>query len=744
MQQGTCFINYEDFKECYRTYKKETKSIYSIQNSTSVEYYNSRCGANIREDIIFTQVKFCCSKLQGHNGKRKTQENICPAYFLLQYDIKLDRLVVKEECTTHIHSEKEKFSLTLPPVKTVSIDFDVPSKKICEERPSLSPVKEDDQGKIFQDAPCNSNTDLTLDVQDIAESPSNDKPSASINTIPPEIPVEAVARLANLIIDFQTRDVGSKSSLIINCQQQLDQLCFQTGKMGSLFEKFPESILIHKVACKHGYILYSFLVENKERIGKVVNFSFIKEDNARNISNLFEMFKDYSPEWAKVKVIYIDISFGHVDILKKAFPSAQTLLSVYHTVRLIERKSKGSSNFKDWLRKWIDDAIYHTTPEKLNFLSEKLQHKLDKDLYAKLSANWFSCELLWYMHVKKGLHACNTYMDSLGLVTDTISSLLAKQSSMETTIQQFIESADCFNSKGLENQRDGSLGFSRRTPKVPRKNNKEKPQHILPLPLPVPQIGHLKPLKVKSTWKPCPSSESSTLSLDKPGNALIFNRKVPSRPREKSNTMLFSLREHCNDLGFQLCLKEWEVVQKSTHLINVKTNFIAVQILEESHAVSFNGQSCTCYFNQLYKLPCRHILSMLYANKKPVKEDMVCLSWLKRYKQPISDAKVSNTILYYSKSEEEAKERVTKIKSLAKELCNLLMQCDGAEIQVRSSTLQLLMDRWRNESNHIKDELVQNEPNELPYQWVKKEPLDGADNSGCYELCRLDTYPAIK
>ncbi|XP_075033791.1 zinc finger SWIM domain-containing protein 3 [Mixophyes fleayi] len=756
MQRGTCFINYEDFKECFKTYKEDTKATYSIQSSVSVRHHNSKCGTDIRQDIIFTQVKFCCSKLQGHNGKRDTQENICPAYFFLQYDMQLDRLVVKEECSTHIHSAATKSLLSsqvLPHVKPISNNSDVPSKKICGERLSPSPDKKDDQGNFKPDSPSMSQTDLPLIVQDKAEGHSSDMPSATIDTVLEGISGDAVSRLANLIKDFQTRDAGSKSLLSINCQQQLEQVCFQTSKMSSLFVRFPESLLLHKIASKHGYILYAFLVESKERVGKVVNFCFVREDDAKNISKMLVMFKDFNPEWPKVKVIYIDISFAHTDILKEAFPSAKALLSVYHTVRLIERKIRGSSDIKDWLHKWIDDAIYQTSPEKLSFLAEKLQHKLDKELYAKLCTNWFSCELLWYMHVKKGLHACSIYMDSLGLVIDTISSLLARQSSMEITIKQFVESADCFNSKGLANKRDGSVGFSRHIPKVSRKPNRSKPRPILPLQSStslVAQTGPFRTVKTKGVKVPPLDGSMNNQILETSdnrspsGNDSALNPNISGKPQKIVDTLLHSLREHCSDLAFQLCSKEWEVVQKSTYLINVQTNSIAVQILEESHEVSLAGQYCTCYFNKLYKLPCRHILSMLCAHRKPVEEHMVCLSWQKKYIKPISDTKVCDTVLYYSKSEDEAMARVSMIKSLTKELCNLLMQCEGdSEMQVRFSTLQMIMDMWRKESSSDKDCLAQKQTNELPYQWVKKEPLEGEENSGCYELHRLDPHPAM-
>lgn len=51
MQVGSCFKNYEDFKECFRIYKKENRLQYGLKNCVSVRFYNRKHGADIREDV---------------------------------------------------------------------------------------------------------------------------------------------------------------------------------------------------------------------------------------------------------------------------------------------------------------------------------------------------------------------------------------------------------------------------------------------------------------------------------------------------------------------------------------------------------------------------------------------------------------------------------------------------------------------------------------------------------------------
>ncbi|KAM3923062.1 zinc finger SWIM domain-containing protein 3 [Leptodactylus fuscus] len=727
MQRGTCFINYEDFRECFTAYKKETKSSYSIESSVSVRSHNTKFNANIRPDVTFTEVKFGCSKLHGHNGKRKSQDIVCPAYFFLKYDMDLDRLVLKEVSLTHIHSKRTnppRASVVYPPVpeRCPSPDLKIPSKKIC--RNSLSLKKAEDLEEVRRDIPSSSDVKgiLPVETQDTGE--ANSKPTSDVK--PEGLSAEAVLRLDCLIKDFQKVDVGSKSSLTIGSQNQLEHLCFQTSSMSSWFLKFPECLLLHRVSSRHGYILYAFLVETKERMVKLVHFSFVTEDHAKNVSKMLELFKHFNPEWPKVKVIYTDVAFGHTDILKETFPSAKVLLSVYHTVHLIERKVKGRSSLKDWIHKWIDEAVYDPSCENLKFLAQKLEYNMDKDLYEKLSKEWFSNELLWYMHVKKGIHSCSTYMNSIALIDGRISSCVARQSSVENAVHEFLRSADCFNNKGLEKGRYPT--FPMNASKAPPKKSSKKLRPILPA-LEAPPSGSKFSIELMKKAV----NKTAILKTGAPLGPKLGTWK----PVKLANKMLLSLAECCNGVGFQLCSRELDIVQKSGHLIDEKPNFTTVQILEDTHTVSLGGYSCTCYFNKEYKLPCRHILSFLHAGKRPVEENMVSIKWRKNYVKPILDSRVYGKVLHHSKSKAETSARVGMIKSLAKEFYNLLMPCDGPELQVRISMLQNIVDMWKNDSSDKKPCLSQDKPTELPYRWVPKEPTKGETSSG-YELFILD------
>uniref|UniRef100_A0A8D0L7D1 Zinc finger SWIM-type containing 3 n=1 Tax=Sphenodon punctatus TaxID=8508 RepID=A0A8D0L7D1_SPHPU len=705
MEVGSCFKNYEDFKECFSTYKKENKCHYGLKNCVSVRFYNRKHGTSIREDITFMQVKFGCIRSREYCKKRKQQPNLCPAYLVLQYSEELDRLVISELNSNHVHVDSGN-----PAARAVSSPVTkAAAKPVVSEANGGPPVKLRRQqsgeaevsGTIGKGSMKVENTleeplPAPVDVASVVPATGRESVSAT-----------ALVRVAEVMKNFLRVDMGSLASISVGSDQDLDRLNFQTSKMRSLFVKFPESLLLHRVQSERGHVLYAFLVESKDRVGKLVHFSVLKEDTEENVGKMLSVFKEFNPEWKKVKVAFVDMAFLHKATLQQLFPSAQVLLSVYHTVRFLEKKVKKSDasfSTKHNLKLALRGAVFSTSSANLDTLSQQVKGLVDQELYTYLQANWFSCEMLWYMHAKKGLHSCSTYIDSLDLITHKLSSLFSKQVSLETSILHFVEYADCFNTKGLENLNQGfsstegdSLSDLMEEPKVHTRATVKR---------------GISQSQVKNTG---------------PSKQLI-----KQKPAKSMDSMLAALRETCTDLGYQLCLNEWEVVQKSTQVINIAKGKIMVQLLEDTHQVSKDCRSCSCYFHCRYQLPCRHILSVLHANKKTVEEAMVCKRWQKKY-QHLSmlgenlPERIGHPAGTLPAAEEE---RHDKIQSLSKELANLLLQSEGEELEERSSTLKMIVDIWTKSSEPVEETgkpLTFRNVGDLPFLWVKQEEMEAED-----------------
>ncbi|XP_030068867.1 zinc finger SWIM domain-containing protein 3 isoform X2 [Microcaecilia unicolor] len=686
MEAGSCFRNYEDFKESFNSFKKETKYQYGLKNCMSVRYYNRKHGTNIRDDITFMQVRFECMQAQGQNKKRKLLPSSCPAYFVLQYNEELDRLVISEQNSNHVHTNSEN-SL----VQTCC------SGKTAINKPPASPQQK--RWRENQNPLMSENTDEKLVT---AEKQSSERASIVLTEASTvlEMPKtdtcgNALMRVAEVMKNFLRVDTGSMASISAGCSQDLNRLNFQTSKMRGLFVRFPECLLLHRVQSEYGHVLYAFLVESKERVGKVVHFAVLKEDTVENVTKMLTVFCEFNPEWTKVKVVFTDTSFVHNAVLKEAFPSAQVLLSVYHTVRLIERKAREASAFRESLAVALRAVVFSTSTVNLLALAKMLKQVLEPEFHDYLQANWFSCEMLWYMHVKKGLHSCSTYIDSLELITHKILSLFSRQTSLETSILHFVEYADCFNTKSLENLYRGFSSIAKESPKSSLRNSKAGTSNSTPFRfLPLPQ--------------------AATVPVTQPAFKKVNGIDL----------MLNALQNICTELGYQMCKNEWEVVQKSTQLINIQKTYISVQLLEDTHQVSSNYRNCSCSFYTCYRLPCRHILSVLHASKRPVEATMVNQCWQLKSHQRLEEEVLLDQLQCSAECLTTAEERCTKIKNLSTELANLLKQCEGAELAERCSTLQMIVDIWNKSSEKTeKDEAFQVVQNvgDLPFLWMKQE-----------------------
>ncbi|OXB79304.1 UNVERIFIED_CONTAM: hypothetical protein H355_013225 [Colinus virginianus] len=637
MELGARFRTYREFKEFLRAYQQACGSHYGLRSCTSVRFHNRGHGTAVREDVMFIQVKFGCSRTQKYTKKRKQHPNLCPAYFILQYKEDIDQLVISELCSDHIHVDTE-FSLTRRLTKGASSTVDSsPAVKLCR-----------------QQAGGTESSSVADENSPEAEQPVDE--ASALCRIPALSEAEkendfasGAARVAEVVKNCLDADSGALASVDVGNDQELERLSFQTSKMKSLFMKFPASLLLHRVQSQKGHVLYALLVESKERVGKIVHWSVLKTDTGQSLSKMLTVFKEFNPEWQKVKVVFVDMSFLHKAVLHELFPSAQVLLSVYHTVRLLEENvnaAKMSCYTKYEMKLALKKAVFSTSADSLDALSQMMKRVVNPELYNYLQANWFSCELLWYMHTKKGLHSCSAYIDSLDLVTRQISTLFG-QHSLEESALHLLECADCLNSKPLE-----SSNWSPSYTKGCQRGIQEKPE-----------------VQACAATEPDPLFVSQVLTAhpEPPGQA------EPSTAVEGQGCMLEALRGSCTALGYQLCASEWEVVQMSTQLMSAVPGGVEVRLLEDTHRVSAEPWSCSCSFQQRYRLPCRHVLAVLHADRRSVEGGM-------------------------------AEGRRDRIQALSKELANLLLQGDGAQLEERSSALRAIVDAWAEPGGAVKQE----------------------------------------
>uniref|UniRef100_A0A8C3PID3 Zinc finger SWIM-type containing 3 n=1 Tax=Calidris pygmaea TaxID=425635 RepID=A0A8C3PID3_9CHAR len=647
LQLGSSFRSYEDFRQCFRAYELAQGYHYDLRSCVSVRGYNRQHGTAVRKDVTFMQVKFGCSWTQPYSTRRKKEPISCPAYFELQYKEDIDQLVISDLNTNHAHSEPVLSLIRAAAAVTASAAAcHGPAAKRCEGQQwggtnSVAVADKDLQAVTGQPvdgvtAPCTAPT-----------IPAAAKKNASV-----------LVRLAGVMKTFLRVDKGSLASVSTDRSHSLDRLSFQTSKMNNSFVKFPRSLLLHRALGKEGHVLYAFIVESKERVGKVVHLSLLKEDVGHRFKRMLTVFKEFNPEWKKVQVFFVEVSFRHKGILKAHFPSAQVLPSIYHTVQLLKNVKEDmiSSSFKRKLRLAMRKAVFAPSAANWHALSKLAKKVVSPLVYSYLQADWFSCEPLWHMHAEKGLQFCSTHMASLDLITLRIDNLFSRQPSLEASVPPLMERADYLDSKGWES----------------------------------PSWGFLNTKDVQSgLWE---KSEACTGAAAELGPVLW---------------------ENCPALGCWLCPQEWEVVRRSAGLLIPVLGSLSVWLMEDAQGVSRGYRSCTCGFHHRYRLPCRHILAVLQSHRRPVKESMVCRRWQRSYQQlPVpgaADPRGCSGGLVGGQLEA----REERIRSLSLELVNLLMQCDGDELEERSSALIAVLASWTRSPG----EAAGKEPVSPHYSW---------------------------
>ncbi|XP_004687094.1 PREDICTED: zinc finger SWIM domain-containing protein 3 [Condylura cristata] len=688
MELGSCFKTYEDFKECFSAYKKENRCSFILRDCVSVRFHNLNHGTSIREDILYVQVKFVCIRSQS-NRKRTSEADMCPAYLLLRYNEQLDRLFVSELNTQHVHVDSRTAGSGANPTGKSQ-------KSVCLQKPQPAIPK-----------------DLDPPEKPPVEPPfCLDKVQASAKPEQEGITPSDLARIAKVMKNFLKVDEGSMASLSVGNSQDLDRLSFQSSKMSDLFVRFPENLLLHRVENTQGHILYAFLVENKERESRVVHFAVLKAETATSVAKMLSIFMEFNSDWPKVKVVFVDPSFPHRAVLQQLFPAARILLSIYHTTRLLEKKLHRSSAdppFKRLMKEALREAVFVTSDSNLQNLCRMSRALLDEDLFGFLHAHWFSCELLWYMHVRKGLHACNTYMDSLDVVTSKVSSLFREQQSLMDCILRFVDYIDSFNTKGLKN-----------LPTAPPKLKRARPASTPP--------------KSKKAFGICGGSLASLPEEEATPDPQRVPLQPPPQVPPSQGGMLDSLHKSGLELAYKLCHNEWEVVQNSTHLVDVAGSSVDIQLLEDSQQVSKDGCSCSCSFQQWYHLPCRHILALLHTSQKPVGEAMVCRRWQKRYQHLLGPSgELRESVVVPNTGQLGKQGRNDMILDLSRELANLLMQSEGPELEERCSTLRKIVDIWADPCQP--PEPIQQpgdfrDVGRLPFLWGKQEEGEGQLSAG--------------
>ncbi|KAE9045771.1 hypothetical protein PR001_g4834 [Phytophthora rubi] len=212
-------------------------------------------------------------------------------------------------------------------------------------------------------------------------------------------------RVENYLIDFATG--GNYARMFTNTEGVAEVITLQTAHMRSMFESFPEIVLIDAThdTNKSNYKLFSFMIHDAFDKGYHVQHSLIGNEKKETLRTAIRQFKEACPTFDYIACIMVDKDFTEIAVLEEEFPSARVLLCHFHVVQCLHREVANSKyNFDAWTKNEMrqlcrllisapSERIYNEVIEATKVV---IRNNAKQDLWFKmLDNNWTPCKTRW-------------------------------------------------------------------------------------------------------------------------------------------------------------------------------------------------------------------------------------------------------------------------------------------------------------------------------------------------------------
>ncbi|XP_007936554.1 zinc finger SWIM domain-containing protein 1 [Orycteropus afer afer] len=419
---------------------------------------------------------------------------------------------------------------------------------------------------------------------------------------------------------------------------QIETLNYQSRFMQGVFAQFPEVLFIHRTYNPAGKVLYTFLVDGPQvRLGdplaRAVYFAIPAKEDAEGLAQMFQVFKKFNPAWERVCTILVDPHFLPLPTLAMEFPAAEVLLSAFHICKFLQGKFYQLSlerPVERLLLSSLQSTMCSATAGNLRQLHALLSSCVSPAQLPGLHSHWLLNDRIWLAQRWRSRAESSLYFQGLEVTTHTLS--------------QFFGTTPC-----VEQGMASLLRYMQQN-----------------------------------------SGGRASLSLGRsPQDSLAPLDTIPESPHVQlvESRLQHSLSAICAEPAAQLCLGELAVVQKSVQLIGSGSEKVNMQILEDTHRVQPQPPaSCTCYFSQAFRLPCRHILALLSARHQVLQPDMLPAQW--------EAGRAASLEGILGSQWSETLEKRLAVAFLTEEVGRLLQHCGQEEFERRYGTLRELADSW--------------------------------------------------
>ncbi|XP_074013664.1 zinc finger SWIM domain-containing protein 1 [Numenius arquata] len=521
---------------------------------------------------------------------------------------------------------------------------------------------------------------------------------------------------------------------------------FRSAAMGNVFARFPRVLLVHRAGGLAGRALYIFLVAGPApalRCGmaRVVHLAVPQDESAGSLAHMYGAFKAFNPAWAETQLLLVGPDFPHPPVLAQAFPAAEMQLSVFHLCKCLQQQIQQlalEGHAEHQILAALSDTTYAATKSSRRKTHALLRDLVTPDLLPRHHIDWLLDDEIWATHRERTWGESSNYFRDLEMVIQGLSQVFSVECSLESCIISLAQHYQRCVSEGppdvatfstshpdhcaaqaapqslpasglplaplacqgkpYQNPVQASLTTAevqQQQPVAASLTAAKSPVILLQSPLAAPQfpraLQHQPETRQALLFQGEPASRQSSLDPSPPAAKLQATEIREGDSEEEINQrteerIKQSLREICTEPAARLCLSEFAVVQKSVQLIGTREDALSIQVLEDAHSVDLKGlRGCTCHFNQVFQLPCRHILAVLNSDRKTLQPEMLSRQWQKGSDAHRAGRDSADGLLEVLKSSwDESLDKSLLVSFLTAEISRLLTHCSGEEFERRS------------------------------------------------------------
>ncbi|KAM6340199.1 zinc finger SWIM domain-containing protein 1 [Alca torda] len=529
---------------------------------------------------------------------------------------------------------------------------------------------------------------------------------------------------------------------------------FQSAAMGGVFARFPRVLLVHRAGEPAGRALYIFLVAGPAPaegggMARVVHLAIPRGESAGSLARMYGAFRAFNPACAQTQLLLVDPDLPQRPALAQAFPAAEVQLSVFHLCKRLQVQIQ-QLTLEGYAERLIlatlSDTMYAATESNRRKMHALLRDLVTPDLLPQLHIDWLLNDGIWATHRERTWGESIYYLRDLEMVTQELSEVFRAGLSLESCITSLAQhyqkcvsksppdAAMCSaphphhhaaqvapqslpasglpltplvcQSKPFQSSVQASLTMieaQQQQPVAASLTAAKSPVILLQSPLaapPFPRALQHQPETPQALFQSKPVSPWSSLDPSSPAAKLEATENPEGDSdeidRRTEECIKQSLRDICTEPAAWLCLSELAVVQKSVQLIGTGEDALSIQVLEDAHTVDLKGLSrCTCHFNQVFQLPCRHILAALNLDRKTLQPEMLSRQWQKGSGARQARRDSADGLLEILKSSwNESLDKSLLVSFLTEEISRLLTHCSREEFERRYRTLRELADSW--------------------------------------------------